>query len=514
VRLQSIELVTHAGDLLMPYDVFVSYAHADDVCPKGADFGWVTTFKEELSKLLRMKIGAQGAAIWMDHQLTSNDRVADTLMQRVRDSRTIVLFMSRGYLRSQWCQTEINRFLAENSAHKNKESVFVVAIDETNPDDWPTRVQALTPIEFFKCSRTGAIELLGYPNPPTESSSAYWTKLNELAHLIVKHLDQLGTVSRPAPQPRIGTSSASSAQHRLPIVWIAQPTDDLHTKWELLASAIRQHGADVRPRGHSTYSRSDIAAFRFSAEADIADAILLVQLLSTTPGYPFARGSGNTNSIQSFVARLHMETHSGIALLKWRSPEIDLEHIPDTTQKELLQGATACGFEQFRQQVLDILDRFMHPKAVQAFSPPLEGADALSLCITGGPKDVDLSHEVADIIEIMGHVPIVAQSAPDQDQSPAEYRMLFEDLLSGVHGVILVHGNDSALWLQTRHVQVRRVMAQTRRGIWGALLDGPPPAKPPLRFADQAVVMLDCRQGVRPEPIECFIAKLSGGADA
>jgi hypothetical protein len=108
--MQCIQLVAHAGDLLMPHDVFVSYAHSDDECPKGAEFGWVTTFKEELRKLLRRKIGGQGADIWMDHLLTSNDRVTDTLIQTVRDSHTIVLFMSRGYLRSQWCQAEINSF--------------------------------------------------------------------------------------------------------------------------------------------------------------------------------------------------------------------------------------------------------------------------------------------------------------------------------------------------------------------------------------------------------------------
>jgi hypothetical protein len=114
----------------------------------------------------------------------------------------------------------------------------------------------------------------------------------------------------------------------------------------------------------------------------------------------------------------------------------------------------------------------------------------------------------------MGHVPFVAPPVPDHDQSPAAYRALFEDLLSDANGVILVHGAESALWLQSRHAQVRKVLAQTRRGIWGALLDGPPPTKPPLRFADPAVVMLDCRQGVRSEPIQCFINRLSGGADA
>ena len=35
----------------MPHDVFVSYAHSDDERPQGAEFGWVTTFKEELAKV-------------------------------------------------------------------------------------------------------------------------------------------------------------------------------------------------------------------------------------------------------------------------------------------------------------------------------------------------------------------------------------------------------------------------------------------------------------------------------
>jgi hypothetical protein len=165
-------------------------------------------------------------------------------------------------------------YLEQHSADKNKESVFVVALNETNREEWPTRVQELTPIELFKRSIQGVIEPLGYPNPPPESGSAYWTKLNELAHFIVKHLDQLGTVSRTVPQTSNVISSASSSPRILPIVWIAQPTDDLHTEWELLVSAIRQRGADVRPLGHSTYSRSDISAFRSAIEADISGAIL------------------------------------------------------------------------------------------------------------------------------------------------------------------------------------------------------------------------------------------------
>ena len=227
----------------------------------------------------------------MDHLLTSNDRVTDTLMQTVRESRTIVLFMSRGYLRSQWCQAEINRFEEENGAHKNKASVFVVAIDETNREDWPTRVRELTPIELFKRSMTGAIELLGYPNPPAESGSAYWAKLNELTHLIVKHLDQLGTLSRTAPQTSNVASSASNPRHILLVVWIAQPTDDLHTDG---VPRVSDSTTGCRRPPARTLNIFSLRHLRVptSIEADISGAVLLVQLLSATPGYPFAQGSG------------------------------------------------------------------------------------------------------------------------------------------------------------------------------------------------------------------------------
>ena len=41
----------------------------------------------------------------------------------------------------------------------------------------------------------------------------------------------------------------------------------------------------------------------------------------------------------------------------WRTPDIRLEEIADPAYKALLTGATACGFEEFRQQVLRELAR-------------------------------------------------------------------------------------------------------------------------------------------------------------
>ncbi|MBV9880749.1 MAG: toll/interleukin-1 receptor domain-containing protein, partial [Gemmatirosa sp.] len=134
----------------MPHDVFVSYAHSDNEAPASAEHGWVTTFMRELRKVLRRKMGGEGPTIWMDESLAANERVPETLRDTVRDARTMVLFMSRGYLRSGWCQGELDEFLRVNAAHKNHESVFVVAMDETDRERWPLRVRALTPVALYR----------------------------------------------------------------------------------------------------------------------------------------------------------------------------------------------------------------------------------------------------------------------------------------------------------------------------------------------------------------------------
>ena len=82
------------------YDLFVSYAHADDEIPVGARNGWVTTLAEELKKVLRRMLGGSGARIWMDHQLAANANVLDTLLMTPRSSRILLLVMSPGYHQS------------------------------------------------------------------------------------------------------------------------------------------------------------------------------------------------------------------------------------------------------------------------------------------------------------------------------------------------------------------------------------------------------------------------------
>jgi hypothetical protein len=55
------------------------------------------------------------------------------------------------------------------------------------------------------------------------------------------------------------------------------------------------------------------------------------------------------------------------------------------------------------------------------------------------------------------------------------------------------------------------VLAQKRPGaVWGALLDAPPPEKPPTPLRSPHLMMLDCRAGLNCDLLAHFVDTLRG----
>lgn len=80
----------------------------------------------------------------------------------------------------------------------------------------------------------------------------------------------------------------------------------------------------------------------------------------------------------------------------------------------------------------------------------------------------------------------------------------------GSEGLIIVYGQTPPAWVQAQYIRARKVLAQKRKGIWGALLDGPPSEKQDVGLATENLIMLDCRDGPQRHHIERFIKVLRG----
>src|SRR5690242_10726391 len=116
-------------------DIFVSYAHVDNEPLPNQEEGRFTTFERFLSNFRARKLGKTDAFdLRFDLQMPSGLRLNPALEAIVRDSAVLVVVLSEGFLRSEWCtEKELVWFLKEDAkarkADPNRSRVFVVELD-------------------------------------------------------------------------------------------------------------------------------------------------------------------------------------------------------------------------------------------------------------------------------------------------------------------------------------------------------------------------------------------------
>ena len=106
-------------------------------------------------------------------------------------------------------------------------------------------------------------------------------------------------------------------------------------------------------------------------------------------------------------------------------------------------------------------------------------------------------------LEIAQHPP---HDAPDQ------IRRAQQEQLEACDGVVLVYGQAPPGWVHSQWAFARRTLAELRRPLRTAVLDGPPPEKPPVDLRGPGILTLDCRAGFEPRVLGDFVETLRLGA--
>lgn len=277
------------------YDVFISYAHADNEKPLGsaAQYGWVTT----LAHNLNTGPGHLHKNLFIDHQLKAGDAFSDDLVRTVGNSTLLLLLLSQNYIDSAWCGKELDHFIRTRANDPEKPTdVFVV---ELFPFDTFTSVppniqnlrKRLIHAQFWHQPADASAPLLaGDPSPQEsgpESERRYWRALHELRNAIDSRLRDLQTecalpsvaVSIPEFTP---ATPQSNTKPVLGTVLLADTTDDLIPLRSAVKSALEPEGVQVLPEGD--YVGLSPEEFETEFTSDLTRCNLFVQLLSPTVG--------------------------------------------------------------------------------------------------------------------------------------------------------------------------------------------------------------------------------------
>ena len=106
--------------------------------------GLVTDFVKWLQFRLDQLLGVRDACrLWMDVQLPKNARLDASLEQQVRDCAVIIVILSEGYLKSEWCGKELADFLEEEIARRSSSGSPIFVVELSNL----TRPPALAQLE-------------------------------------------------------------------------------------------------------------------------------------------------------------------------------------------------------------------------------------------------------------------------------------------------------------------------------------------------------------------------------
>src|SRR5262249_20434754 len=121
--------------------------------------------------------------------------------------------------------------------------------------------------------------------------------------------------------------------------------------------------------------------------------------------------------------------------------------------------------------------------------------------------DRDLGELVAESLKRLD-VDVAVAPHPRAMRTPKQNRREQETQLHDCDGVVLIYGLTSATWVQAQFALTRKVLAPRRRGVWCALVDGPPLLKPPLGLHSSSLLLLDCHHGVDVGKLQAFVSSL------
>lgn len=286
------------------HDIFVSYAHVDDLTYPSIDAsGWVATLIAGLNVKLSQKLGRSDLfSLWKDEQLSPNKPLTPEILNALKQSATLVIILSPGYMASPWCQREMQTFWQELVQRINSNSrIFVVERDKLEIDEKPKALEELLGYQFWLQDREGkAPRTLGDPIPDPHDR-LYYDKLGDLANDLANELHRLQT---QATQPIVTISKPDT----LPTVFLADVTDDLDVQRDRVQRHLDQEGFRVIPAETSNYFSylGGNDNVRETIANDLKNRKLFIQLLSSLtgkcrPGLP----SFSCTAIRSGAQRRH-----------------------------------------------------------------------------------------------------------------------------------------------------------------------------------------------------------------
>jgi hypothetical protein len=341
------------------WDVFISYAHADNE-PDGEDeAGWVSTFRKRLVPLIQSGLEEDIEVFFDERELRSYNTI-ESILNEVRRSALFVIVGSPNWVRpGRWCQQELTAFIGHRP---DPSRIFIAEYEPPHPGlGYPPAVPNNERLFFWSDDNRPKV-----PVPLKSGDPTYEFTIRKLARDIRERILEIGS---KAP-------AQSASAPRTHSVFLAHPTADVEEEYEELRDSLMGQNVEVLPRGPRPCSADELSR---QLRDSLPMANVFVQLLGRRKARPLEGSEVSPTLQQAQAAR-----NAGIPTFSWRPDDVDPHKNPDEEYKELLLTAQNGTPTELAQAIMDELKKI----AVKVEAPPAPADECeFRLVVSADPED-------------------------------------------------------------------------------------------------------------------------------
>jgi hypothetical protein len=416
--------------MLFKRDIFISYAHIDNMALKEGEKGWVADFHRALDVRLAQLLGEE-PEIWRDQKLQGNDYFGDEIVEQFPKTAVMISVLSPRYIKSQWCAKEVREFYEAASKGlgtkiDNKSRIFKVIKTHVPYNAHPPEIADTLGYEFYISDPdTGKTKELNQKSGG-ELEQVYWAKLDDIAHDVCDLLEKL---------KQSGETGAVFRQEQNHLtVYLAETGSDLKKQRDMIKRELLEFGYGVLPDQRLPAVEAE---FKPLVEQMLARCVLSIHLVGGSYG-PVPEGS--PKSIVPLQNELAARTGKSGKLqrLIWLLPA-DYKGIDDKRQEQFVHHlrtdpAAQYGADFFETAIEDF--KFAIHDKLNSLKPSPTFVGAADTAAPGGPMTVYLAetnYELKDERESIKRL-LTAQGCKVIPQQPLP--LVYPELQEDVDGLL------------------------------------------------------------------------------
>lgn len=497
-------------------DIFISYAHIDNLPLDEGLKGWVETLHERLKVLLMQLLGEE-VKIWRDRKLQGNDVFEETLTGRVGKAALLVSVLSPRYVKSEWCMREVDEFCRQAALNGglqvgDKLRVFKVVKTHVPLEKHPPALQGLLGYEFYEYDpeRDRAREFR--PEVTPSRDMRYWEKLDDLAHDIKHLIETIKNDEGPAP---LSEGDESAPPPPVPqggkTVYLAETASDLREERDRIKRELQQHGHTVLPDRELPLEGDSLKQV---VRDYLGRSDLSVHLMGSRYG---VIPEGESRSVIHLQSDLAAAMGGGLRQIIWIPT--GAEATTDAAQRRLIDSfrleSNGHGQTEVLQTRLEDLKTFIQDNLSGKVKPsPGARADGRrrSVYLICDRQDMEAAQAVADYLFELG----IDVMLPATEGEEAMVIQDHKDNLLECDAVLIYYGRANELWLRMKQRELQKLVGygRTEPLLAKALYVSAPRTAAKDRLRDHESLIIRDYDAFSPESLGPFVEQVLRGEGA